>query len=78
MNKPWQTIRLRANDADLAAPLGSNAASGPTYRIQVGGRYADGSLYPRVCVHNPNSPNYDLAAANATHIPWPDGILLPW
>ncbi|MCT2587923.1 polymorphic toxin type 30 domain-containing protein [Actinophytocola gossypii] len=79
VNKQGQTIRLRAHDADLTAPLGSNAASGPTYRIQVGGRYADaqGNLYPRG-VHNPNSPNYDPAAANATHIPWPGGIPLPW
>jgi hypothetical protein len=29
----------------------------------------DGNLYPRN-VHNPNSPHYDPAVANATHIPF--------
>ena len=79
VNKRGQTIRLRAHDADMTAPPGSNSASGATYRISVGGRYADadGNLYPRG-VHNPKSPNYDSAAANATHIPWPEGIPLPW
>lgn len=79
VNKDGQKIRLRAHDADGTAPPGSNAASGPTYRVQIGGRYADaqGKLYPKG-VHNPKSPNYDPAAANATHIPWPEGIPLPW
>lgn len=79
VNQHGQTIRLRAHDADGTAPPGSNAASGPTYRIQIGGRYADaeGNMYPRG-VHNPKSPYYDPAAANATHIPWPEGIPLPW
>lgn len=30
---------------------------------------ANGNLYPRN-VHNPKSPHYDRAAANATHIPF--------
>ncbi|WP_082495081.1 polymorphic toxin type 30 domain-containing protein [Cellulomonas sp. Leaf334] len=79
INDDGQTVRLRVHSADGTAPPGSNSASGPTYRIQVGGRYmdADGNLYPRN-VHNPASPNYDPAAANATHIPWPPEIPLPW
>jgi Bacterial toxin 30 len=38
----------------------------------MGKRYQDeaGNLYPSQ-VHNPNSPNDDPSAANATHIPWP-------
>ncbi|NNH72970.1 hypothetical protein HLB23_24440 [Nocardia uniformis] len=79
LNENGQTVRLRAHGPDGTAPPGSNAASGPTYRIQIGGRYldAEGALYPRG-VHNPNSPNYDPAAANSTHIPWPSDIPLPW
>lgn len=66
-----QTVRFRAHGPDGTAPAGSNAAIGPTYRVQVGNRYMDvnGNLYPRN-VHNSNSPHYDPAAANATHIPF--------
>jgi RHS repeat-associated protein len=79
LNDQEQTVRLRIHGPDGTAPPGSNAAQGPIYRVQVGGRYmdAEGNLYPRG-VHNPNSPNYDPAAANATHIPWPSGLPLPW
>jgi hypothetical protein len=78
-NEQGQTIRLRIHGPDGTAPPGSNAAGGPIYRVQVGGRYmdAEGNLYPRG-IHNPNSPNYDPEAANATHIPWPSDIPLPW
>jgi RHS repeat-associated protein len=67
-----QIVRFRVHGPDANAPPGSHAAIGETYRVQVGGRYMDqeGTLYPRG-VHNPKSPNYDPAAANATHIPWP-------
>ena len=64
-------MRFRAHGPDSTAPAGSNAACGPTYRVQVGKQYmdVDGNLYPRN-VHNPASPHYDPAAANATHIPF--------
>jgi Bacterial toxin 30 len=79
INEQGQTVRLRIHGPDGTAPAGSNAAEGPLYRVQVGGRYTDaeGNLYPRG-VHNPNSPHYDPEAANATHIPWPSDIPLPW
>jgi hypothetical protein len=38
---------------------------------------AQGNLYPRG-VNNPDSPNYDPEAANATHIPWPSNTPLPY
>jgi hypothetical protein len=71
-NDDGQTVRLRIHGPDGTAPPGSNAASGDTFRVQIGGQYQDidGNLYPRN-VHNPNSPYYDPTAANATHIPWP-------
>ncbi|WBB91605.1 DNRLRE domain-containing protein [Verrucosispora sp. WMMC514] len=74
-----QTIRLRIHGPDSTAPAGSNAASGVTYRVQVGQRFLDpaGNLYPSG-VHNPRSSNYDPAAANATHIPWPSNVPYPW
>jgi hypothetical protein len=70
-NADGQTVRFRAHGPDATAPAGSNAASGPTYRLQVGNRYMDaqGNLHPRN-VHNPNSPHYNPDAANATHIPF--------
>ncbi|WP_353962537.1 MULTISPECIES: polymorphic toxin type 30 domain-containing protein [unclassified Streptomyces] len=73
------TARLRVHEADGKAPEGSNSASGDIYRISVAGRYQDesGTLYHRE-VSNPNSPHYDPAAANATHIPWPPGHSLPY
>jgi RHS repeat-associated protein len=79
VNPQGQTVRLRIHGPDPSAPVGSNAASGPTYRVQIGGRYADAdaNLYPRG-VSNPKSPFYDPLAADATHIPWPDDIPLPW
>lgn len=72
VNTDGQTVRFRVHGPDGHAPVGSNAAVGDTYRVQVGKRYmdADGNLYPSG-VHNPLSPNYDPDAANATHIPWP-------
>jgi Bacterial toxin 30 len=78
-NEQGQTVRLRIHGPDGTAPPGSNAAEGPIYRVQVGGRYMDaqGNLYPRG-VYNPNSPYYDPEAANATHIPWPSDVPLPW
>lgn len=78
-NELGQTVRLRIHGPDGTAPAGSNAAEGTIYRVQVGGRYmdAEGNLYPRG-IHNPNSPNYDPEAANATHIPWPPDLPLPW
>src|SRR5690606_20653405 len=71
-DKDGKTVRWRIHGPDSNAPPGSNAASGDIHRVQVGGRYMDetGTLHPRG-VHNPNSPNYDPKAANATHMPWP-------
>ncbi|MBK0869027.1 hypothetical protein INP57_19655 [Saccharopolyspora sp. HNM0986] len=67
-----KTVRLRIHGPDGTAPPGSNSAIGETYRLQIGKRYQDeaGNLHPAQ-VHNPDSPNFDPAAANATHIPWP-------
>lgn len=67
-----QTNRFRVHGPDPGAPPDSNSFEGPTYRWRIGGRYigGDGTLYPQG-VSNPNSPFYDPAAANATHIPWP-------
>ncbi|MGK5441503.1 DNRLRE domain-containing protein [Micromonospora sp. URMC 105] len=74
-----QRIRVRIHGPDGTAPIGSNAASGVTYRVQIGQRFMDknGNLYPSK-VHNPKSPNYNPEAANATHIPWPAGVPYPW
>ncbi|WP_333769431.1 polymorphic toxin type 30 domain-containing protein [Streptomyces sp. IBSBF 2435] len=71
-NDAGQTVRLRIHGPDGTAPVGSNSASGETYRIQIGRQYQDeaGNLYHHQS-HNPNSPNYNPNAANATHIPWP-------
>lgn len=79
VNEQGQTVRVRVHGPDGTAPPGSNAATGPIYRVQVGGRYQgpDGTLHPRG-VHNPASPNYDPKAANDTHIPWPRDLPLPW
>jgi hypothetical protein len=73
------TYRLRVHSADGTAPAGSNAASGPTYRIQRGAQYQDesGNMYHRN-VHNSASPHYDPTAANNTHVPWPSDYDLPW
>jgi len=64
--------RFRVHGPDPSAPPGSNSFEGPTYRWQIGNRYVgeDGTLYPQG-VSNPNSPYFDPAGANATHIPWP-------
>ncbi|RLU90395.1 type IV secretion protein Rhs [Streptomyces griseocarneus] len=74
MDSQERTVRLRIHGPDGNAPAGSNAAMGDSYRIQFGGKYQDdlGNLYPRN-VHNENSPHYNPDAANATHIPWPEG-----
>ncbi|WP_405568893.1 polymorphic toxin type 30 domain-containing protein [Streptomyces phaeochromogenes] len=74
-----KTVRLRVHDADPSAPPGSHAANGDIVRIQIGGQFQDiaGNLYHRN-VHKPASPNYNAAAANATHIPWPSQFKLPY
>ena len=66
------TVRLRAHGPDGTAPVGSHAATGDVYRVQVGKRYQDidGNLF-HPNVHNPNSPHYNPTAANNTHMPWP-------
>ena len=66
-----KTNRVRIHDPDPSAPSGSNSAEGWTVRWQKGQRYYDpetGQFAPRNA-HNPNSPNYDMDAANNTHIP---------
>jgi RHS repeat-associated protein len=71
-NGSGQTVRMRAHGPDGTAPPGSNAAIGDTFRVSIAGRYQDlaGNLFHKN-VHNPNSPFYNPAAANDTHIPWP-------
>jgi len=79
VNDDGKTVRLRVHGPDGSAPEGSNSANGPTCRVQVGSKYmdVDGVFYPPR-VHNHNSSNYNPDAANATHIPWPEGVPLPW
>ncbi|WP_157545302.1 polymorphic toxin type 30 domain-containing protein [Hamadaea tsunoensis] len=71
-NDAGKTVRLRIHGPDGTAPAGSNSATGETYRVQIGRQYQDeaGNLFHHQS-HNPNSPNYNADAANATHIPWP-------
>jgi hypothetical protein len=65
------TNRLRMHDPDPSAGAGSNSADGWTARWQVGKGYydpiEDAVRHPNV--HNSESPFYDSAAANSTHIP---------
>lgn len=86
MNYAWKTesgqpVRLRAHSADRNPnlPHDSNSATGPTYRVQVGGKYVgkSGTVYPRNA-HSPASSHYDPGSANDTHIPWPKDVPLPW
>ena len=73
LNSDGVRVRIEVHGPDASAPDGSNAASGPIYRIRVGTMFmdADGNLYPRG-IENANSPNYDPVAINATHIPFED------
>jgi hypothetical protein len=74
-----KTHRFRAHDADGTAPPGSNAANGPIYRHRVGNKYEmEGGDFAHPQSHNKNSPNYNPDHANATHIPWPSDVPLPW
>jgi hypothetical protein len=74
-----KTHRFRAHDADGTAPPGSNAANGPIYRHRIGNRWEmDGGGLAHPQAHNPNSPNHNPEQANATHIPWPSDVPLPW
>ncbi|WP_189087121.1 polymorphic toxin type 30 domain-containing protein, partial [Promicromonospora citrea] len=74
-----KTHRFRAHDADGTAPPGSNAAEGPIYRYRVGNKYEmEGGGFAHPQAHNPNSPHYNPEQANATHIPWPSDVPLPW
>ncbi|QYX79530.1 hypothetical protein K1J60_26135 [Streptomyces akebiae] len=74
-----KTVRLRVHSSDPSAPAGSNAAKGDIVRIQIGNQFQDitGKLYHKN-VHKPASENYNAAAANATHIPWPSQHKLPY
>jgi RHS repeat-associated protein len=66
-------VRVHYHEPDLGAPAGSNAANGWVVRVQRRGRYMDGNgTFHHKDVGNENSPNYDPAAANATHIPIDD------
>nr|WP_158647538.1 polymorphic toxin type 30 domain-containing protein [Actinoplanes sp. ATCC 53533] len=71
-NDAGKTVRLRIHGPDGTAPAGSNSATGEAYRVQIGRQYQDeaGNLFHHQS-HNPNSPNCNPDAANATHIPWP-------
>lgn len=74
-----KTHRFRAHDADGTAPPGSNAAEGPIYRHRVGNKWEmENGEFAHPQAHNPNSPNYNPEQANATHIPWPSDVPLPW
>ncbi|MFE7614752.1 putative T7SS-secreted protein [Streptomyces sp. NPDC057496] len=68
-------VRLRIHGPDRGdnVPLDSPSRWNEIYRIQISGRYQDilGNLYHKQ-VHNPDSPNYNSGAAEATHVIWPD------
>lgn len=76
MNFKWtdsdgKRHRFRAHEVDGTAPLGSNAATGPTCRHRVGNKYeTEGGGFAHPQPHNPNSPNYnpDLAAVEIRKI----------
>ncbi|MGL4461961.1 MAG: polymorphic toxin type 30 domain-containing protein [Planctomycetia bacterium] len=64
------TNRVRLHGSDPSAPAGSNAASGWVARIQRGNRVLDDQgRWQHGNSHNPASPFYNPAVANATHIP---------
>ncbi|MFX4271771.1 polymorphic toxin type 30 domain-containing protein [Propionibacteriaceae bacterium Y1685] len=73
------THRLRVHSPDGTAPSHSNAAKGHTYRVQHGSWFegSDGEVYHRNA-HRADSPHHNPAAADATHIPWPTDIPLPY
>ncbi|NWF27689.1 RHS domain-containing protein [Streptomyces sp. PKU-EA00015] len=68
-------VRLRIHGPDRGdnVPLDSPSRWNEIYRIQISGQYQDmmGNLYHKQ-VHNPKSPHHNDAAAEATHIVWPD------
>ncbi|MFF4661639.1 putative T7SS-secreted protein [Streptomyces sp. NPDC001282] len=74
-----KTVRMRVHGPDLGPHAGPNASSGPIYRIQIGHQFQDeaGKLY-HAKIGNPNSPNYNEAAINDTHIPWPSHLPVPY
>ncbi|MFI8293958.1 putative T7SS-secreted protein [Streptomyces sp. NPDC085614] len=74
-----KTVRMRVHGPDLGPHAGPNASSGPIYRIQIGHQFQDeaGTLY-HAKIGNPNSPNYNEAAINDTHIPWPSHLPVPY
>nr|WP_277336016.1 polymorphic toxin type 30 domain-containing protein [Streptomyces sp. JH34] len=74
-----KTVRMRVHGPDLQPHAGPNASSGPIYRIQIGRQFQDeaGNLYhPQI--GNSKSPNYNEAAINDTHIPWPSHLPVPY
>ncbi|QMU14372.1 RHS domain-containing protein [Streptomyces pristinaespiralis] len=74
-----KTVRMRVHGPDLGPHAGPNASSGPIYRIQIGHQFQDeaGKLY-HAQIGNVNSPNYNEAAINDTHIPWPSHLPVPY
>ncbi|WP_343032876.1 polymorphic toxin type 30 domain-containing protein [Cytobacillus depressus] len=66
---------VRAHGIDPSAPAGSNASKGWIYRVEVktpSGKWtmdSQGNFYKKN-VFNPNSPHYDEAIANDSHIPF--------
>lgn len=73
------TVRMRVHGPDLGPHAGPNASSGPIYRIQIGNQFQDeaGRLYHRQ-IGNPRSENFNEAAVNDTHIPWPSHLPVPY
>ncbi|MFX4272943.1 polymorphic toxin type 30 domain-containing protein [Propionibacteriaceae bacterium Y1685] len=71
---------LRVHDVDPSAPRGSNATAGPVYRVQHWRLYedAEGNLHDPAKHVNRETGEYDEDFANATHIPWPAEIPLPY
>ncbi|MEU9182750.1 polymorphic toxin type 30 domain-containing protein [Streptomyces sp. NPDC048550] len=73
------TVRMRVHGPGLGPHAGPNASSGPIYRIQIGNQFQDeaGQLYHRQ-IGNPRSDNFNEAAVNDTHIPWPSHLPVPY
>ncbi|WP_214401955.1 polymorphic toxin type 30 domain-containing protein [Pseudonocardia lacus] len=72
-------VRWEAHGRDPSRPPTENAGAGPIYREKVGNHYLDaqGGKHTKNSVENPNSSAYREEAANATHIPYPQGLPAP-
>lgn len=72
-------VRYEAHGRDLSRPPTDNAGAGPVYRQRIGNHYIDrqGNTYGKNSVENTRSSAFDPDAANATHVPYPQGLPAP-